>query len=108
MVIAAGENQAVIRIMIDAARGKMKVAAMVEVLVMIDVKILVIEVEVILRVEIMVIVIILGMTEIEGENDRLEGKPKTSDLNVVWLMASRRLWERIKETRVFGARRCPR
>ena len=105
MIIAVGENQAVIRIMIDAARGKTKVlAVMVEVLVMIDVKILVIEAEVILRV----VIDILGMIEIKGENDRLEGKARTNDLNVVWLTESRRLWERRKESRMVGAMRCPR
>ena len=40
----------------------------------------------------MVIVIdILGMIEIEDENDQLEGKARTNDLNVVWLTESRRL-----------------
>ena len=55
MIIAVGENQAVIRIMIDVTRGKMKVVVMVEMLVIIGVKILVIEAEAILRVENMVI-----------------------------------------------------
>jgi hypothetical protein len=108
MAIVAGESQVVIRIMIDATRGKTKIAAMVEMLVMIDAKILMIEAEAILRVEIMETVTdILGMIEIEGENDRLEGKATTSDLNVVWLMVSRRLWGRIKESRMVGAARCP-
>ena len=109
MIIAVGENQAVIRIMIDVTRGKMKVVVMVEMLVTIGAKILVIEAEVILRVEIIVIVIdILGMIEIEGENDQLEGKARTSDLNAVWLTESRRLWERRKESKMVGAMRCPR
>jgi hypothetical protein len=109
MIIAVGENQAVIRIMIDVTRGKMKVVVMVEMLVMTDVKILVIEAEAILRVEILVIVRdILGMIEIEGENDQLEGKVIMSDLNVAWLTESRRLWERGKESRMVGAMRCPR
>ena len=83
MIIAVGENQAAIRIMIDVIRGKMKVVVMVEMLVMIDVKTLVIEAEATLRVEILVIVRdILGMIEIEGENDQLEGKVIMSDLNV--------------------------
>ena len=109
MIIAVGENQAAIRIMIDVIRGKMKVVVMVEMLVMTDVKILVIEAEAILRVEILVIVRdILGMIEIEGENDQLEGKVIMSDLNVAWLTESRRLWERGKESRMVGAMRCPR
>jgi hypothetical protein len=109
MIIAVGETQAAIRIMIDVIRGKMKVVVMVEMLVMIDVKILVIEAEAILRVEILVIVRdILGMIEIEGENDQLEGKVIMSDLNVAWLTESRRLWERGKESRMVGAMRCPR
>ena len=109
MIIAVGEKQAVIRIMIDVTRGKMKVVVMVEMLVMTDVKILVIEAEAILRVEILVIARdILGMIEIEGENDQLEGKVIMSDLNVAWLTESRRLWERGKESRMVGAMRCPR
>jgi hypothetical protein len=109
MIIAVGENQAAIRIMIDVIRGKMKVVVMVEMLVMIDVKTLVIEAEATLRVEILVIVRdILGMIEIEGENDQLEGKVIMSDLNVAWLTESRRLWERGKESRMVGAMRCPR
>ena len=109
MIIAVGENQAVIRIMIDVTRGKMKVVVIVEMLVMTDVKILVIEAEAILRVEILVIARdILGMIEIEGENDQLEGKVIMSDLNVAWLTESRRLWERGKESRMVGAMRCPR
>jgi hypothetical protein len=109
MIIAVGENQAVIRIMINVTRGKMKVVVMVEILVIIAVKVLVIEAEAILRVEIMVIVIdILGMIEIEGENDRLEGKARTNDSNAVWLTESRRLGERRKESRMVGAMRCPR
>ena len=109
MIIAVGENQAAIRIMIDVIRGKMKVVVMVEMLVIIDVKTLVIEAEATLRVEILVIVRdILGMIEIEGENDQLEGKVIMSDLNVAWLTESRRLWERRKESRMVGAMRCPR
>ena len=109
VIIAVGENQAGIRIMIDVTRGKMKAVVMVEMLVMTDVKILVIEAEAILRVEILVIVRdILGMIEIEGENDQLEGKVIMSDLNVAWLTESRRLWEREKESRMVGAMRCPR
>ena len=98
MIIAVGENQAAIRIMIDVIRGKMKVVVMVEMLVIIDVKTLVIEAEATLRVEILVIVRdILGMIEIEGENDQLEGKVIMSDLNVAWLTESRRLWEKSKK-----------
>jgi hypothetical protein len=104
IIIAVGENQAGIRIMIDVTRGKMKAVVMVEILVMINVKTLVIEAEVILRV----VIDILGMIEIKGENDRLEGKARTNDLNVVWLTESRRLWERRKESRMVGAMRCPR
>jgi len=70
---------------------------------------LVIEADAILRVKIMLIEIdILGMIEIEGENDRLEGKARTNDSNVVWLTESRRLWERRKESRMVWAMRCPR
>ena len=54
-IIAVGKNQAVIRIMINVTRGKMKVVVMAEILVIIGVKILVIEAEAILRVENMVI-----------------------------------------------------
>jgi hypothetical protein len=111
MIIAVGGNQwqAVIRIMINVTRGKMKVVVMAEILVIIGVKVLVIEAEAILRVEIMVIVIdILGMIEIESENDQLEGKARTNDSNAVWLTESRRLWERRKESRMVGAMRCPR
>jgi hypothetical protein len=104
IIIAVGENQAGIRIMIDVTRGKMKAVVMVEIVVMINVKTLVIEAEVILRV----VIDILGMIEIKGENDRLEGKARTNDLNVVWLTESRRLWERRKESRMVGAMRCPR
>ena len=108
-IIAVGKNQAVIRIMINVTRGKMKVVVMVEILVIIAVKVLVIEAEAILRVEIMVIVIdILGMIEIESENDQLEGKARTNDSNAVWLTESRRLWERRKESRMVGTMRCPR
>ena len=68
-----------------------------------------IEAEAILRVEIMgTVTDILGMIEIKGENDRLEGKARTNDLNVVWLTESRRLWEKRKESRMVGAMRCPR
>ena len=51
--VAVGENQAVIRIMINVTRGKiMEVVVMAEImLVMIEVKILVIEAEAILRVK---------------------------------------------------------
>ena len=49
-----------------------------------------------------------GMIEIEGENDRLEGKVRASDSNVVRLTVSRRLWGRIKKSRMVGAMRCPR
>ena len=90
IIIAVGENQAGIRIMIDVTQGKMKAVVMLEILVMINVKTLVIEAEAILRV----VIDILGMIEIEGENDRLEGKARTNDSNVVWLTESRRLWER--------------
>ena len=82
----------------------MKAVVMVEILVMINVKTLVIEAEVILRV----VIDILGMIEIKGENDRLEGKAITNDSNAVWLPESRRLWERRKESRMVGAMRCPR
>ena len=104
IIIAVGENQAGIRIMIDVTRGKTKAVVMVEILVMINVKTLVIEAEVILQV----VIDILGMIEIKGENDRLEGKARTNDLNVVWLTESRRLWERRKESRMVVAMRCPR
>ena len=104
IIIAVGEKQAGIRIMIDVTRGKMKAVVMVEILVMINVKTLVIEDEVILWI----VIDILGMIKIKGEHDRLEGKARTNDLNVVWLTESRRLWERRKESRMVGAMRCPR
>ena len=52
---------------------------------------------------------ILGMIEMESENDQPEGnKARTNDSNAVWLMESRRLWERRKESRMVEAMRGPR